>query len=144
MNREGFQPASREEIAQRDKALSGDIILSVTPAVLGSSAAAVNAAIAGSAAKFTRKVSIELQSANSNLHGWFDGTFAIAASNTGSGTIAIAGGLTTATFTNGRASVTLEYTGTWAAADTATLTVTGGTKLGYAVSNKTSVDTLIA
>jgi hypothetical protein len=142
--REGLQLELRREIALRDKALSGDLVLSVSPATLGSSAAAVNAAIGGAAAKFTRTVVIELQAANGDVHTWFDGTFAIAATKSSSGTVAIAGGISVATLVNGRAVVTLEYTGTWASADTQTLTVTGGTKLGYTVSNKTSVDTLVA
>lgn len=144
-NKEGIQLELRNEVALRDKALSGDMVLVATPATLGSSAAAVNAAIGGAAAKFTRNVVIELQSANGDVHTWFDGTFAIAATKTSvAGVIAIAGALTVATFVNGHATITLEYTGTWVAADTATLTVTGSTKLGYTITNKTSVDTLVA
>lgn len=145
MNREGFQLELRKEIALRDKAMSGDMVLVVSPATLGSSAAAVNAVIDGDDEKFTRDVRIELQAANGDVHTWFDGTFAIAATkSSGSGAIAIAGGLSNATLKNGVAVVTLEYTGEWAEADTTTLTVTGGTKLGYTISNKTSVDTLVA
>lgn len=144
-NKEGIQLELRNEVALRDKALSGDMVLVLSPATLGSSAAAVNAAIGGANAKFTRDVVIELQAANGDVHTWFDGTFAIAATKTSvAGVIAIAGALTVATFVNGRTTITLEYTGTWAAADTATLTVTGSTKLGYTITNKTSVDTLVA
>lgn len=142
--REGFPLELRREILRRDKALSGDMLLVVSPATLASSAAAVNAAIGGAAAKFTRQVVVELQAANGERHDWFDGTFAIAATKSSSGTIAIAGALSVATFVNGRATITLEYTGTWTAADTATFTITGGAKLGYTISNKTSVDTLAA
>lgn len=131
-------------LAVQQKAISGDMVLSVSPATLGSSAAAVTAAIGGAAGKFTRTVTIKLQTAAGQVHEWFQGTFAIAASKTGSGTIAIAGGLSSATFVNGVATVTLEYTGAWASTNTATLTVTGGTKLGYTISDKTSVDTLVA
>lgn len=122
-----------------ETALVGDMVLVVTPATLGSSAATVNAG------GFTREVKVELQNAAGDVHEWFNSTFAIAASKTSaSGVIAIAGALTEASFVNGRATITLEYSGAWAAADTATLTVTGSTKLGYAITDKTSVDTLVA
>jgi len=127
----------------QQKGLSGDMALAVSPATLGSKASTVNAAI-GSNGKFVRQVTIQLQTATGELHDWFNGTFAVAVAKTGSGTVALAGGITSATFVNGVATVSLEYTGTWAAADTTTLTVTGGTKLGYTINNKTSVDTLIA
>lgn len=135
-----------EYLQSVEKGLNGDLVLVATPATLGSSAAVVAAAIAGAAAKFTREITIELQSADGELHDWFNGTFAIlkAEVTVGTGTAAIAGALTVATFVNGRAKVTLEYIGTWAAADTATLTITGSTKLGYDITNKTSVDTLVA
>lgn len=141
-NKSGIQLELRKEMELRDKAISGDMILVVSPAALGSSAAAVTAAIAGSG--FTRDVVIELQAANGDVHSWFDGTFtiAIAEVTAGTGTASIVS--TTATFENGRCTITITYIGTWAAADTATLTITGGTKLGYTIANKTSVDTLIA
>lgn len=145
-NKEGFQLELRKEMELRDKAMSGDIVLVVSPAALGSSAAAVNAAIAGADAKFSRDIVIELQAANGDVHSWFDGTLAIADTEVtaGSGTVSIAGSITVATLVNGRAVVTLEYIGAWAAADTATLTVTGGTILGYNIANKSSTDTLVA
>jgi hypothetical protein len=144
-NKPGIQLELRNEVVLRDKALSGDMVLVVVPATLGSSAATVNAAIGGVDAKFTRDVVIELEAANGDVHTWFDGTFDIAATKTSTaGVIAIADALTEASFVNGRATITLEYTGTWAAADTATLTVTGSSKLGYTIANKTSVDTLVA
>ena len=128
----------------RSKAMSGDIALKCTPATLGSSAAAVTAAIAGAALKFTRTVVVTLETAAGDVHTWFSGTRDIAVARTGSGTIAIAAAATAATFVNGSASVVMEYTGTWADTNTATLTVTGSTLLGHTVTNKTSVDTLVA
>ena len=121
------------------KALSGDLVLQVSPGTLGSSAAVAN--VAG----FTRQVSVKLTTANGELHNWFNGTFAIAVTKSSTaGTVTIAGGLANVTLVNGVGVVTLNYAGTWIAADTTTLTVTGGTKVGYTVANKTSVDTLIA
>lgn len=142
----GIQPELKKYILQIDKALSAAGVLVVTPDTLGSSAAAVNTAIGGAAAKFTRDVVIEFQDADGTVHDWLDGTFAIAVAEVtaGNGVSAIAGSATVATFINGRATITIEYTGTWAAADTQTFTITGSTRLGYTVANKTSVDTLIA
>ncbi|MGG1554993.1 hypothetical protein [Paenibacillus ferrarius] len=133
-----------EYLGIMERGLAGDMVLAVSPATTSSSAAAVTATIGGSVAKYTRSITIKLQTATGEVHEWFQGTFAIAASKTGSGTLGIAGGLTSATFVDGVAAVTLEYTGTWEVADTATLTITGGTKLGYTISNKTSVDTIVA
>lgn len=129
-----------------EKGLNGDMVLTLTPATTGSSAAAVNAAIGGTAAKYTRTVTVALKTAAGEVCTFLNGTFAIAVTeNTaGNGVSAIAGGATTVTLTEGVGTVTIEYTGTWAAADTQTLTVTGGTKLGYSITNKTSIDTLIA
>lgn len=125
--------------------LAGDFALSVTPATPGSSAAAVNAAIASDAAKFTRDVAIKLVDGDGNTIRT-NGSFAIAVAEdtTGDGVVAIEDDADSITLVNGEGTVTLEYTGTWAAEDTATLTVTGGEVAGKAVSNKTSVDTLVA
>lgn len=126
-------------------AMSGNIVLVATPAVTGSSATAVNAAIAGTDAKFTRTVTLNLKTTGGTIHNWFSGSMNIAvAKSSSAGVVAISGGATKATFVKGVANVTLEYTGTWVLGDTTTLTVTGGTVLGYTVTNKTSVDTLIA
>lgn len=124
--------------------MGGDVTLAISPATLGSSAAAVATAIAGDG--FTRDVEVTLENAAGDRMTWFNGSFAIAASETtaGDGTAAISGGGSTVSFVEGKATVTLEYTGTWAAADTATLTVTGKDILGYSTSNVTSVDTLVA
>lgn len=124
---------------------SGDIVLAATPATLGSSAAAVAAAIAGDDEKFTRTVTVTLKNTEGTLNRWFTGTFAIAVakSSTG-GTVAIADSATTVSLVRGTGTVVLEYTGTWAEADTTTLTVTGGTVNGVTLGDKTSVDTLVA
>jgi ribosomal protein L18E len=146
VNPAGRVRALVEYLEIQQKGISGDMVLVASPIALGSSAAAVTAAIAGAAAKFTRDVTIKLQTAAGEVHSWFNGTFAIAVAEVtaGSGVSAIAGGVAVATFVNGVATVTINYTGVWAAADTQTLTITGSTKLGYAITNKTSVDTLIA
>jgi hypothetical protein len=144
INKDGISVELRNEMALRDKAMSGDLVLVVSPATLGSSAEAVNGAIGGTAEKFVRTVVVELKTAGGLVHTWFDGTFGIGVADTSAGTSAIAGSASTVALVNGRGSVVIEYTGTWSAEDTCTLTVTGATKMGYTIANKTSVDTLVA
>jgi len=140
----GVQPRLRQYLAEENTGLSGDLVLVLDPATLGNSAAAVATAIAGDG--FSRDVIVELQNAAGQVQEWFTGSLAIAVTDVtaGNGTSAIKDSATTVLLTNGRGFVTINYVGTWAAADTETLTVTGGTILGYTVSNKTSVDTLVA
>ena len=141
----GFSPELREFLARMIEGMQGDFVIVATPATLATSVVKVAAAIAGSSHKFKRTIEITVQDAAGNIHEWFSGTFAIAASkNSTSGVIAIAGAASTITLDQGYATVELDYTGTWAQGDTATLTVTGGTLMGNSISNKTSVDTLAA
>ena len=99
------------------KAMAGDLVLVPSPATLANSAAAITAAItAASDDKFKRTVEVELQTAAGEVHEWFNGTFAIAATETtaGDGASAIADSAETITLTDGKGSVVVEYTGTWA------------------------------
>lgn len=134
------------EQALLKKAMSGDIQIVATPATLGSSAAAVQAAIGGAGAKFTRTVTVALKTAAGETHTWFNGTLpvSVACNTTGDGIVAIAGGATEVTLVNGVGTVTLEYTLTWAQGDTCTLTIGNSTTRLYPLANKTSVDTLAA
>lgn len=129
------------------EAMSGDMVLVCTPATLGSSAAAVNAAIAGAGAKFQRTITCSLKNANGDAHIWYNGTIDISEAEVtnGDGAASINGGGSTVTLVAGVGSVTLDYVGAWAAADTETLTF-GNNKmiLGKTLTNATSVDTLIA
>lgn len=125
-------------------ALEGKVVLIATPSTLGSSAAAVNTAIGG--AGFTRDVVLTVKTASGgSVHSWYNGTLtcSIAESTAGNGTASI-GGATSVTFANGVATVTITYTGTWAAADTCTFTVSSINIAGKSLSNVTSVDTLVA
>ena len=127
-----------------ERAMAGEIALVVSPATLGNSAADINAAIVADD-KFVRQVKVELKaSADGDVHQWFTGSFSAAVAKTGDGTVAIADEGDSVELENGVGYVDIEYTGTWAAANTCTLTITGGTIMGYSVSNKTSVDTLVA
>jgi hypothetical protein len=140
----GIEPKNRDLLDQMSAGMNGELVLSVTPSTLGSSAAAVNTAIAGDG--FTRDVLVKLVDSNGRTHTWCDKSFSVAASEStaGDGICSIVNSLSTIGLTDGDAKITLRYTGTWAEADTATLTVTGGEVMGTAVTNKTSVDTLIA
>ena len=138
--------ANSAEDRLRRLAMSGDMVLKCTPATAGSSAAAVAAAIAGTASKFVRTVTVTLETAGGEVHTWFSGKRDAAAAQVtaGNGTAAVTGSATDITFVNGSATVLIDYVGTWAAADTCTLTVTGATLLGHTLANKTSIDTLVA
>lgn len=144
MNLIGIQPELRSYLSHMEDGMSNGFVLVVTPATLGSSAAAVNAAIAGAAGKFTRNVVVELQSPSGNPQTWFQGSFSIAGSEVTAGDGTADTSENTVTLVDGKGVCTLEYIGTWALGDTATVTVTGGTLLGHTIANKTSVDTLIA
>ena len=129
-----------------EKGINGDMVLEATPAILGSSAAAVTSAIASEALKFVRPVTVTLKTVAGEVCTFLNGTFAIAVAEVtgGTGTAALAGGVSTITLVNGVGTVNIEYIGVWASGDTQTFTVTGGEKMGYTIANKTSVDTLIA
>lgn len=126
-----------------ENGLSGDIMIVPVPAACGSSAAAVNTVI-GAEGKFTRTVHVKLTDTDGTVHEWFNGSLAVAASKSStSGLVAIEDSATSMLFVNGEGDVIIEYTGAWAADDTATVTVSG-TILGYSLTQKTSVDTLVA
>ena len=142
-NLQGVNPKLRRRLETRDKAMSGDLVLALTPATAGSSAATITSDIA-SDDKYVRTVLVELQTSTGKIHDWFDGTFAVSGSIVTAGTGTAPTATTTVTLVNGVGTIDQEYVGVWAATDTATVTATGGTKLGYAITNKTSVDTVIA
>jgi hypothetical protein len=128
----------------RALAMSGDMALACTPATTGSSAAAVAAAIAGAAEKFTRTVTVTLKTAAGETHTWFTGTRALTIADDAAGAAAIADEADTVAFVAGVGTVVVEYTGTWVTGKISTLTVTGSTLLGHTIANATSVDTLVA
>ncbi len=99
-----------------EKAMAGDLVLVLTPATLANSAAAVNAAVGGTAEKFVRTVQVELQAADGTVHEWFTGELAAAVAETtaGDGTSAIADSATKVSLENGQGAIDIEYTGAWA------------------------------
>ena len=133
-NREGIQPAVKDEVSLRDKAMSGDLVFVVTPATV---------APVPTSAAWTRTVVVELQTAAGEVHTWFDkaitsGVSIADTSTAGTATIPS----TTLTFENGRASVVVTGSAhAWLNTETDTLTVAQATILGYTIASKTSVET---
>lgn len=136
-----------DEDRLRRLALSGDLVFVAVPAEAGSSAAAVTAAIdAATDDTYRKTVAFELRNAAGEVHTWWTGTRTIGIADDADGAAAIAGtaSATTVVFVAGVATVTIEYTGVWAAEKVVTLTLTAGDVAGHTLSNKTHVDTLVA
>ena len=139
--------ANEAEDRLRRLAMSGDLKFVASPATATSSAAAVNAAIAAAADDtFRQVVTFTLETAAGETHAWYSGTRTIGITDDSAGTAAIADTATATTlaFVNGVGTVTVEYTGTWVAAQVVTLTLTDGNVLGVEPGNATFVDTLAA
>lgn len=130
----GNAPSLRDEVALRDKALAGDLVFVVTPATLSTPA---------TSAVWSRTVVVELQTADGDVHTWYDkaitsGVSIADTSTAGTATIPS----TTLTFAKGRATVVVSGNAqAWLATQTDTLTVAQATILGYTVAAKTSVET---
>jgi hypothetical protein len=128
---------SSDDMDMIGKALSGDIIWTLTPAT--TSRAATTAA-------WTRKVVIQLTDAAGNVHRWFNkaitsGVSVGDTSTAGAATIAS----TTLTLVNGEATITVSGDAkAWVAEETNTLTVAQATIAGVTVAAKTSVETITA
>jgi hypothetical protein len=117
-------------------------VVKIEPVTTGAELATViSANTTAGVAPYTRSVVITLEDADGNVHDWFnsDITISVAEVTAGNGAIAVAD--TTPAMVNGRATVTITFSGTFAAADTNTLTVAQATILGYTVAAKTSVQT---
>ena len=131
------------DITKMNEAMSGDIVLKCTPTALGSSAADIAAAVLADG-YFEREVEISLVNAAGEVHTWFNGQLSVAGSETNAGDGTADPTAAKVTLVNGVGTCIFRYLKTWATGDIATLTITGGTILGYTIANKTSVDTLIA
>jgi hypothetical protein len=115
------------------KAMSGDMVISISPAT--KSTAHASAA--------SRTVTITLKDAAGDVHTWFNKAIATGVSiakTSSAGTATI--GSTTLTFVNGVATVLITIGGTWAGADHNDLTIAAATILGYTVAGGTSVETM--
>lgn len=137
LNKIGISPEVRKELALRDKAMAGDIVMVISPATV---------APLPTAAAWTRTVSVELQTAAGELHSWLSAAIATKVSiadTSALGTATIAS--TTLTLVNGRAEIVVTGSAhAWADTETDTLTIANLTVLGYTVTGKTSVETFTA
>lgn len=143
----GVAPEFRREWVEFNRLLNaaalGDMVIVCTPAVVASSEAVVDAAILANA-RYDSVIDVTLETAAGDVHSWFNGSFAVAGSEVTAGNGTADPVAATVTLVEGRGQVIFRYIGAWAAADTATLTVTGDTIFGAVVANATSVDTLVA
>jgi len=137
LKREGIAPRIRAEIALRDKALSGDIVMVIDPETV---------APVPTAAAWTRNVKISLQTAAGEVHNWLDHAYATTASianDSTAGTATIPS--TTLTLVNGEATIVVSGdAAAWLDTETDTLTIGNITVLGYTVTGGTSVETFTA
>jgi hypothetical protein len=119
------------------KAMSGDIVLSITPAT--TTRAATEAA-------WTRKVTIKALTAAGELHSWLNAAYATKVSITDTSTLGTATiASTTLTLVNGAAEITVSGSAAaWVAEETNTLTIGNIEILGYTVTGGTSVETITA
>ena len=136
-NKSGIQPAVRDELKLRDKALSGDIVMVIDPETVTP---------LPTAAAWTRNVTISIETATGEVHDWlsraYTTTLSIADTST-AGTATIAS--TTLTLVNGKATVAVSGdAAAWLNTETDTLTVANITVLGYTVTGGTSVETFTA
>lgn len=136
---QGLKPQLREYLALQAKAMSGDIVMVLTPSTTGSPATDATA--------FTRDVVITLETASGDIHTWANAAYetSLAATETVAtltGDVTIAS--TTLTFVEGSATVTVSATGGWAIGDTNTLTASAVVIAGISVTGGTSIDTIVA
>lgn len=147
-----------EKILKAQSAFSGKaVVIDISPASIGNSAATINAAIGGAEGKFVQDITLTLKDLDGNTLEAFTGSYGpigvlTVATNSASGSVAfdadtieVINSVNKPIFTNGVATVSIEYTGTFVAADTVTLTVT---EADMAEANggdaQTVVDTIIA
>lgn len=130
----GKKTASGRMNSMMAKALSADIVFVCTPAT---------ATPAPTAAAWTKKVQVTLESASGEVHSWFNRAIATGnsiADTSTAGTATIPS--TTLTFVNGVANVTISGDAqAWLNSETVTLTVPQATVAGVTVAQKTAVFT---
>jgi len=131
-DRIGIQPAVQDELELRDKAMSGDLVLSISPTTVAPSP---------TSAAWTRNVVIELQTAAGEKHSWYSADLSVSIADTSTaGTASITD--TTPAMVNGRCVVVVSGDAQdWLNTETDTLTVNNQTVLGKTVTGGTSVET---
>lgn len=136
INKPGFSPQLRGELALRDAAMAGDIAMVITPATVNQ---------LETTKAWSRTVEVELRTAAGKLHDWFTGSFASKVSvgdTSTAGTAAIAS--TTLSFVAGRALIDVtSEAAAWVANQTNTLTIGDIVIMGKTVTGGTSVGTIV-
>jgi hypothetical protein len=127
--------SSFEDRYLMQRAMCGDMVFSITPATV--------AGVAGTGkAASSRTVTIELKTADGEVHHWFNKAIANGVSIADTTTPAATIPSTTLTFVKGVATVVITLPeGDYVADQTNTLTVAQATVLGYTIAQKTSVQT---
>lgn len=132
----GFPPELRKELLLRDKAASGDIVLSSSLTTYGTPATTATQA-------FTKATTWKLKTASGDLHDWFCGPLTCAVADSAvTGIVNKDGGINTTVWFNGGVTVvTLQSTtGPLNTATTCSLRI-GGKIMGMAVTTVTFVVT---
>lgn len=128
---------ANQELNLKSKAMSGDLVMSISPATVTPEP---------TAAAWTRTVLISIQTAAGELHSWLNDTYATTLSigdTSSAGTASIVS--TTLTLVNGQAAVVVSGDeAAWLDTETDTLTVANISVLGYTVTGGTSVETFTA
>lgn len=136
-NREGIQPAVREEFDIRDKAMSGDIVMVISPEAVTSQT---------TSSAWTRNVIIRIESAAGKLHSWLNADYAatlVIGDTSAAGTASIVS--TTLSIVDGQAIIPVSGdAANWLDTETDTLTVSDITVLGVNVTGGTSIETFTA
>lgn len=131
---EGIQPQLRDYLALQEKAMNGDIVMSISPATVTP---------VPTAAAWTRNVIVEIQTAAGELHTWVNTAVATTVSiadTSSAGTASIVS--TTLTLVNGRAIIVVSGdAASWLNTETDTLTVGNIILGGVTVAGGTSVET---
>jgi len=133
----GIAPQIRDMVKQRDKALSGDIVFSLTLEGDAPSAGTGFDAIS---------VRVAVEDSAGNIHDWFNKTItmnALSVTTAGDGTATQAPANTCA-IKNGVGRVSVTGANTWAEGDTFTVSVPNTTILGYTVASKSITATCTA
>ena len=130
------------------KALSGDILLKLTPSSAGSDSATVTAAAAGA---YTKTITISLVDSAGAVHKWANLTLSATTSEAVADTDVAAPTVsdTTPDLVDGVVDVVLTYdtdggsTKTYAAGDAVSMTVSATDILGYTIASVTFTDTMV-
>lgn len=132
----GIAPKLRDYLSAISSALSGDIVMTITPATTTRVA---------TAATWTRKVLVTFKDSKGRVHEWLNTTMATKVTAADTSTAGAASvGSANLVVVNGIAEITVTGTAAWAAGATNTVTIANCTVLGVTVAGGTSVETIVA